>query len=90
MQDKVNRFARCEAAWREPWGFTVSPGVLHQGDIIYFPNKAKERKSGFKAALDILAFALILPFTGVERKRDKAIFRRIFRFSGAGGVQDFL
>ena len=57
--------------------------VPAQGDIIYLPNKATVRKSGFKAAFDILALALILPFTGVERRRDKAIFRRVFRFSGA-------
>ena len=59
------------------------PVIPGQGDIIYWPNKAKERKSGFKTALDIFALALILPLTGVERRSDKAIFRRIFRFSGA-------
>ena len=58
-------------------------GAQPQGDIIYLPNKATERKSGFRAALDIFALALILPLTGVERRRDKAVLRRMFRFSGA-------
>ncbi|MGI6174367.1 MAG: Ig-like domain-containing protein, partial [Christensenellales bacterium] len=48
----------------------VSAGAIPQGDIIYFPNKARDRNSGFNAALASLALVLILLLEGVERSKE--------------------
>ena len=50
-----------------------------QGNIIYFPKRASDRKSGFNAALASLVLVVILLLVGVERSRERAVFLRILR-----------